>query len=178
MNPIQKRYERMFWTILRNRCGYTDAEVGSIRERNWARRVAEISKSFYWFRVEMVKTNRCTVGWKQGDCLYFDSLGMLMTRKCPKSICPHAVAAISPVIYSALDRMGRGADPAQLQVEYVSCTDPGFDHKGLGNNLMKVHYERMPLREYLQTTMALTLSPHVLIRSSAARGPNPGGIEA
>ncbi len=178
MQFLPKGYERLFWKILQNRCGYTDAEIASIRERNWARRVADISKSLSWFRVEMVKTNRCTVGWKQGDCLYFDSLGMLMRRKCPKLICPHAVAAVSPVIYACLDRMGRGADPSQVQVEYVSCTDPGFDHKGLGNNLMKICYERMPLHEFVRTTIGLSLTPHLLFRSSAARGPSPGGMDA
>ncbi len=168
----------MFWRILRNRAGYTDKEINKLLETKWAPRVAEITKSFYWFRVEMVKTNRCTAGWKQGDCLYFDPLGMLMKRKCPKTICPHAIATISPVIYACLDRMGRGADPSQMQVEYVSCTDPGFDHKGMGNNLMKVIYERMPLAEYLLTASGQTMTSHVLFRSSSARGPNPGGIES
>jgi uncharacterized repeat protein (TIGR04076 family) len=177
MDLLQKGYAAMFWRILRNRGGYTDKEIAKLHETKWARGVAEISRGFYWFRVEMVKTNRCTVGWKQGDCLYFDSLGMLMKRKCPESICPHAIASISPVIYSCLDRMGRGADPSKFQVEYVSCTDPGFDHKGLGNNLMKISYERMPFPEYLRTTVGLTLTPNLLFRSTTARGPNPGGIE-
>ena len=177
MHLLQKLYKKMFWRILRNRGGYTDAEVTSLQERKWPHRVAEISKSFYWFRVEMVKTNRCTAGWKQGECLYFDSLGMLMRRKAPRTICPHAIAAISPVIYSSLDRTARGADPSKMLVEYVSCTDPGFDHKGLGNNLMKIMYERMPIHEYLRTTIGLVLTPHVLLRSTVARGPNPGGIE-
>ena len=147
----------------------TRDEIAKLNERKWAHGVADISKSFYWFRVEMVKTNRCTVGWKQGDCIYFDSLGMLMKRKCPKSICPHAIASVSPVIYSCLDRMGRGADPSKMQVAFVSCTDPGFDHKGLGNNLMKVTYERMPFHEYVRTTVGLTLTSHLFLRSSRAR---------
>jgi uncharacterized repeat protein (TIGR04076 family) len=112
MSLLQKGYAGVFWRILRNRGGYSDREVEKLHETTWAHGVAELSRSFYWFRVEMVKTNRCTVGWKQGDCLYFDSLGMLMRRKCPKSICPHAIASISPIIYSCLDRMGRGADPS------------------------------------------------------------------
>ncbi len=141
---IEKGYREFFWRLMRNRSGYSEAEIAKIRERAWAKGVSTFSRSLYWFRMERVETNRCTVGWKQGDRLYFGFLGMLIRRKAPKTICPHAVAAISPVIYACLDRMGRGADPAEVQVQYVNCTDPGFDQMGLGNNLMRVHYERMP----------------------------------
>ena len=44
----------MFWRILRNRGGYTDKEIEKLHETTWAHGVAEISRSFYWFRVEMV----------------------------------------------------------------------------------------------------------------------------
>jgi len=101
---------------------------------------------------------------------------MLITRKCPGLVCPHAIAALSPVIYSCLDRIGRGADPAKMQFDYVCCTDPGFDNKGMGNNLMRITYERMPILEYLRGMMSLT--PYILFPSLRARGTSPGGYHS
>lgn len=173
MNLIKRTYAWITWLIIRNRSGYTDTEIKTLRKTIWLTKLTGMKKSFYWFKVEMFKTNRCSAGWKQGDTLFFDFSGMLITRKCPKAVCPHAIAALSPVMYSCLDRSGRGANPAHMLVQYVSCTDPGFHQKGMGNNLMKVTYERMPIFEYLRNM--LDLAPRLFFRSWVTRGLNPPG---
>ena len=174
MGFMEKTYAKILWRYLKNKCGYTDNEMAKLKEMKWLKKYEDRSLSFYWLVVEMVKTNRCTVGFKQGQKIYFDNTGMLIKRKSPNRICPHAIAALSPVIYIVLDRIGRGADPAKMQVDHVCCTDPGFDHGGLGNNLMKISFERMPFLSYLRNMMDMQWN--ILFRAKGARGPNPGGI--
>lgn len=174
MQWIDDLYSKIVWRIFRNRGGYTDREIEEVKKKKWVIPLMDMSRSFHWFKVEMVKTNRCSVGWKEGDRLYFDFSGMLLKRKCPGLICPHAIAALSPVMYTALDRIGRGADPAQLQFDHVCCTDPGFDKKGLGNNLMKISLEKVPIWDYLMNMLPLQL--YLFHHAWKARGKNPGGL--
>jgi uncharacterized repeat protein (TIGR04076 family) len=166
--------DKAFWKIFRNRLGYTDEEIGALRKVKWAQNLPEAFTNPYWIKVEMVKTNRCSVGWKQGDALYFSAGGMLISRKAPGTVCPHAIAALSPVFYTCLDRLSRGEDPENIAIDHVSCTDPGFDQKGLGNNTMKVTFERMPFYQRLKDT--LSGIPYMFYRSQTARGPEPGGL--
>jgi len=174
MNWIRDTYKKIFLRIMRNRSGYTDDEIAELKKTKWLSSFSDLSRSFYWFKVEMVKTNRCTAGWKQGDCLYFDPTGMLIKRKLPNVICPHAIAALSPIIYACWDRIGRGSNPADMLIDHISCTDPGFANGGLGNNLMKITYERMPLMQNLLYILSMT--PHLFFYSSKARGSNPPGF--
>ncbi|MBN2283240.1 MAG: TIGR04076 family protein [Deltaproteobacteria bacterium] len=174
MQWIRDVYSKIVWRIIRNRSGYTDSEIDELKRTKWLIPLTDMTRSFYWFKVEMVKTNRCTVGWKEGDRLYFDFTGMLLRRKSPCLICPHAIAALSPVMYTALDRIGRGADPTQLQFDHVCCTDPGYDKKGLGNNIMRITCEKVSLWDYLMNM--LPLQPFLFYRAWKARGTNPGGL--
>jgi len=174
MSLTQNIYENMFWRILKNRSGYSDEEISELGNVKAARNLAKISNIFHWIKVEIVKSNRCTIGWKEGDTLYFDFMGMLITRKSPKLICPHALASLSPVLYSIMDRIGRGADPQDLQIDHISCTDPGFENGGMGNNVMRITFERMP---FLDLNFYMTsLAPYLFFYSRKARGSNPGGI--
>jgi uncharacterized repeat protein (TIGR04076 family) len=166
--------ENMVWKVMRNKFGYTDEEIEQLRNTKWAARLPEIFSSPNWIKVEMVKTNRCSVGFKQGDALYFNIGGMLISRKAPPAVCPHAIAALSPAFYACLDRLSRGADPKDIVIDHVSCTDPGFDHKGLGNNTMRITFEPMPISQRLRDTWSAL--PYMFHRSSDARGPDPGGL--
>ena len=171
-----KIYEKVLWTILKNRGGYTDEEIADLRRAEWTRNFSNPELAKYWIKVEMVKTNRCTAGWQQGDRFYFDHVGMLIARKAPATVCPHAIATLSPAIYAYLDRITRGAKPEEMMIDHVSCTDPGFDYKGLGNNTMRISLERIPAWESLRN-MAPQLQ-YLFRRRDKARGPDPGGIPA
>jgi uncharacterized repeat protein (TIGR04076 family) len=174
MKWLQRTYEKLAWRMLGNKYGFSKREVGKLQKTKWVPTLMDITRPFYWFRVDMEKTNRCSAGWKEGQSLYFDFSGMLITRKSPKLICPHALAVISPIIYSCLDRIMRGANPSGMQINYISCTDPGYDQLGMGNNLFKITYERAPLVVCLRSM--LSLAPYILFRSSKARGSNSGGL--
>ena len=157
-----------------NRLGYSDEEVDELKKTIWVPNMSGAAAFPYWIKVEMVKTNRCSAGWKQGDTLYFSNVGMLISRKAPRIVCPHAIAALSPAFYACMDRLTRGADPREVIIDHVSCTDPGFDNKGLGNNTMRITFERIPF--YQRLLDMLTAIPYFFYRSSKARGPNPGGL--
>jgi len=164
----------MVWKVLRNKFGYTDEEIEQLKKTKWASRLPEIFSSPYWIKVEMVKTNRCSVGFKQGDALYFNIGGMLITRKAPAQVCPHAIAALSPAFYACLDRLSRGEDPKGIVIDHVCCTDPGFDYNGLGNNTMRITFEPIPSSQRLRDTWSAM--PYMFYRSPDARGPDPGGL--
>ena len=175
MNLLQRINTILFWRYMKNNAGYSFRELVRFKNLKWLRKFEDVSLGFYWFKVELIKTNRCTMGWTEGQKIYFDNTGMLITRTCTKRVCPHAIAAVSPVIYSALDRIGRGADPSDIMIDHVACTDPGFDQNGLGNNLMKITFERMPAHSYCLNT--LDMMKRILFASKEARGTNPGGLQ-
>jgi uncharacterized repeat protein (TIGR04076 family) len=164
----------MVWKLMRNKFGYTDEEIEQLKSMKWVMNLTKAFSSPNWIKVEMVKTNRCSVGFQQGDVLYFNIGGMLISRKAPAAVCPHAIAALSPAFYLCLDRLTRGTDPKDIVIDHVSCTDPGFDQKGLGNTTMRITFEPMPISQRLHDTWSAL--PYLFHRSSNARGPDPGGL--
>jgi len=174
---IGKIYAEIVWRLLGNRSGYTAEEINTLRAAKWLPAIAE-NISFFRrrFRVEMIKTNRCTVGFREGQSLYFDFNGMMITRKCPSAVCSHAIHAVSSALYVALDRMSRGSDPNDSQFAYVHCEDPGFNHKGMGNNLMKITFEKAPIWDIL--LYLVDNLPYLLLPSKNTRGHIEEGVEA
>ena len=120
----------------------------------------------YWLKAEAVCSHNCSALHTQGKALYFNPLGMLVTHKCPPAVCPHAVAAASPLVYLYYDYLLRGQDPASIVYATVPCTDVGVEYGGLGRNLFRITYERMPIWE--SARFLLRFAPFLVLTNKKA----------
>jgi len=109
----------------------------------------------YWIKVEPVCARHCMGRSVEGKPFYLNAMGLLIRHKCPPEICVHAVAQISPLMYSYYDHMLQKKDPNTTIFDHVACTDPGLEEGGLGSNLFRITREKMPLWEYLRSSLSL-----------------------
>ncbi len=175
MKPLVKR-------IIVNRWGYSKEEFRKAAELGFFE-VLGVKSMFYWLKAEPVCSLHCSGCHSEGRPFYFDPMGMLIRHRCPPSMCIHGLSQLSPVIYDYYDHMLRGEDPNRMIFDHITCTDMGVEMGGLGSNLFRITYERMPLLEVMR--FMLTMAPYLFFRNRRARGecravreaPTSGGPE-
>jgi uncharacterized repeat protein (TIGR04076 family) len=160
MQPVMRR-------ITLNRWGYTDQEL-SKAEGLGLFGVLDLEAMSYWIVADPVCSAHCSGCHNEGRPLYFNAMGMLIKRKCPPSICIHGLSQLSPIIYNYYDHLLQGKDPNEMVFDHVTCTDIGLEMGGLGHNLFRVTYEKMPFIEFIR--FMLTMTPYIFFRNRRARG--------
>ncbi len=160
LKPLLKR-------IVMNRWNYTEEEYAKAAELGFFD-ILDLRAMGYWIKAEPVCSHHCSGCHNEGRPLYFNALGLLLRHKCPPYICIHGLSQISPLIYSYYDHLLMGRDPNKTVFKYVTCTDIGLEEGGLGDNLFKVSYEKMPLIELLR--FLATMSFYLFFRNEKARG--------
>jgi uncharacterized repeat protein (TIGR04076 family) len=95
-------------------------------------------------------------------------MGMLIRHKCPPGVCIHGLSQLSPIIYNYYDHMLQGKDPNDMVFDHVTCTDIGLEMGGMGDNLFRITYEKMPFLEFMR--FMLTMTPYIFFRNKRARG--------
>jgi uncharacterized repeat protein (TIGR04076 family) len=168
--------------VIKNRWGYTDEEFRRAMDTGLFD-ILSVRALMYWLKAEPVCSRNCSACHNEGRPLYFNPMGMLVRHKCPPAVCIHGLSQLSPLIYDYYDHMIRGADPREMVFDHVTCTDLGLEHGGMGSNLFRLSYERMPLMEVAR--FLLSMAPYLFVRNRRARGecraleeaPRSGGPE-
>ncbi|MBN1363571.1 MAG: hypothetical protein JW976_02070 [Syntrophaceae bacterium] len=160
MKPIMRR-------ITKNRWDYNDQELNKAAELGLFD-VIDLKAMRHWIVADPICSVHCSGCHNEGRPLYFNALGMLIRHKCPSGICIHGLSQLSPIIYNYYDYMLQGKDPSEMIFNHATCTDIGLEMGGLGNNLFRVTYEKMPFLEFLR--FMLTMTPYLFIRNKRARG--------
>ncbi len=143
---VQKKF-------LRNRCGLTESEMQPLMDMEFF--TSDSLK--YWVKAEPVSSRRCAACHYEGRPLYFNALGLLIRRKCPPWICPHAIAQLSPVLYGLLDLPFDTKRTDRMLYKHITCTDPGMGRGGMGNVIFRLTREKMPPLERLWFLLTLLL---------------------
>jgi len=164
---IDKLVQKVARRVVKNRWNYNPAEFEKASSLGFFN-VLSVRAGRYWLKAEAVCSRHCSALHTQGTALYFNPLGMLVTHKCPPAVCPHAVAAISPIVYLYYDYLLRGKDPGSIVFASVPCTDVGVEYGGLGTNLFRITYEKMPLWE--SARFLLSLAPYLVFKNRKAMG--------
>ena len=167
MSFIDKIMQPMFQRIILNRWDYTEEEYRQA-EGLGLFGVLDLEAMRYWIVADPVCSAHCGGCHNEGRPLYFSAMGMLIRHKCPPSICIHGLSQLSPVIYNYYDHLLQGKDPNDMVFDHVTCTDLGLEMGGLGNNLFRVTYERMPFLEFARFMLSMT--PYLLVRNKRGRG--------
>jgi uncharacterized repeat protein (TIGR04076 family) len=155
------------YRIQLNRWGYTEEEHRQALELGLFDAV-DLQAMRHWIVAEPVCSSHCTGCHNEGRPLYFNAMGLLIRHKCPPGVCPHAVSQLSPLIYNYYDHMLRGQDPNDMVFDHITCTDAGLEWGGMGDNLFRITYEKMPLLEFLRFMLSMT--PYIFFPNRRARG--------
>jgi uncharacterized repeat protein (TIGR04076 family) len=167
MNFIDRLMKPIMRTITKNRWDYTDQEFSKAEELGLFD-VLDLRAMRHWIVADPVCSVHCSGCQNEGRPFYFNALGLLIRHKCLPGICIHGLSQISPVIYTIYDHLLQGKDPNEMVFDHVSCTDIGVEMGGLGRNLFRVTYEKMPFLEFIR--FMLTMTPYLFFRNKRARG--------
>jgi len=86
------------------------------------------------------------------------------------------LSQLSPLIYNYWDHMLQGKDPNQMIFDHVACTDIGLQNGGLGDNIIRLRREKMPLLEI--ACFMMSMFPYFFIKNKKARGKYHAAMEA
>lgn len=167
MGIVDRLMQPMLHRIILNRWGYT-AEEYSQAGRLGLFAALDFGALRHWIVADPVCSLHCSACHQEGRPLYFNAMGMLIRHKCPPGICVHGLSQLSPVIYNYYDHMLQGKDPNDMVFSHVACTDLGLEAGGLGQNLFRITYEKMPFIEFVR--FMLSMSPYLFVRNKRARG--------
>jgi uncharacterized repeat protein (TIGR04076 family) len=167
MSLIDKIMQPMLHRISLNRWDYTEEEYRQA-EGLGLFGVLDMEALRYWIVADPVCSAHCTGCHNEGRPLYFNAMGMLIKHKCPPSICIGGLSQLSPIIYNYYDHLLQGKDPNDMVFDHVTCTDLGLDMGGMGHNLFRVTYEKMPFLEFARFMLSMT--PYLFVRNKRGRG--------
>ena len=128
------------WKFIKKQLGFTNEEMKKFRENprneDILNKAPELLKKT--IVVEVIDSHGCNSQHKVGDKLYFDALGNLLTKKCPKRICIHALHAITPQIFTVNELLCAGVDPNEMRFKRAACFDVGLECGGWGRIVMEI----------------------------------------
>lgn len=90
---------------------------------------------------EIIESHGCYIGYRTGDLLYFDGGGNLLTSKAPKRICPFAMNALTPGLFTVQELFFAGVDPNEMRFKTAGCPDVGLGCGGWGHVVFKLRVE-------------------------------------
>jgi uncharacterized repeat protein (TIGR04076 family) len=137
------KVDESVWNSFQKHVGYTDEEMKEFREnpRNedvLSKGPALMNKTIV---VEVVKSHACNSQHREGDKLYFDGAGNLITKLCPKRICIYALSSVTMGIFASNELFYAGVDPNEMRFNRFSCFDVGVKCGGWGNIVMEIRVE-------------------------------------
>jgi len=128
------------WKFIKKQLGFTNEEMKKFRENprneDILNKAPELLKKT--IVVEVIESHGCNSQHKVGDKLYFDAIGNLLTKKCPKRICIHALHAITPQIFTVNELLCAGVDPNEMRFKRAACFDVGLECGGWGRIVMEI----------------------------------------
>jgi uncharacterized repeat protein (TIGR04076 family) len=134
--------ERM-WRIMQWRLGYDDEEMAAFRQD--PRNADVVSKAGALLETtlvaEVVDAHGCNSRHKEGDRLFFDGAGNLITKKGPDRICVHLLSAASTLILAANELFYAGVDPNEMRFNRAGCIDVGVACGGWGRVVIELRAE-------------------------------------
>ncbi len=130
-------------SFIQEHLGYTDEEMKIFLEnpkniKILAKAPKIMNKTIV---IEVMKSHGCNSQHKVGDKLYFDGMGNLLTKLCPKRICISALSAVEKLIYASTALSYAGANPNEMEFNRVGCSDVGLQCGGWGNIVMEIRVE-------------------------------------
>ena len=136
-------WNKIKWNFIKKRLGYTNEEMKMFREN--PRNEDVLSKAPELIKqtiiAEVIDSRGCNSQHRDGDRLYFDGAGNLLTKMCPKRICVYALNAITPQLFTVNELLLAGVDPNEMRFKRAACFDVGLECGGWGRIVMEIKVE-------------------------------------
>jgi len=136
---------------IKERLGYSDEELKIFLDN--PKNIEILTKSMPLMNktivIEVIESHGCNSQHKVGDKLYFDGVGNLLTKLCPKKVCIYALSVLDKLIHSTFELFYAGTDPNEMRFKRASCFDIGLKCGGWGNVIMELKVvDRNKLKTY------------------------------
>lgn len=131
------------WNMMQNRMGYTDEEMNHFKSdpRNVdvvGKFAAHMNKTVV---AEVVESHGCFSEHRVGDKFHLDIAGNVLSARCPERVCVHALASVSPAVFTMAELILAGIDPNDMRFKRVGCPDVGLRCGGWGRIVMEVRVQ-------------------------------------
>lgn len=132
--------DELIWKLTQKRLGYSDEEMETFQQdpRNadvLSKGLAVTKKNII---LEVVESHGCNSRHKVGDKFYFDGVGNLLTKKCPRKLCAYSLSAALMLVFAANEMLFTRVDPNQMRFKRASCFDVGFNCGGWGQIVLEL----------------------------------------
>lgn len=128
------------WDMIQDHLGYTDEEMEIFKKLPRNTDVMAMAPELLnkTITCTVVEANGCNTRHKVGDTFYFDGAGNLLTKLNPKRICVHALAVMSPLIFTVNEMIYAGVDPNDIRFNRFGCFDVGVKCGGWGRIIVEI----------------------------------------
>ena len=131
------------WKFVQEHLRYTDDEMKKFRQN--PRNADVISKTPALMNktivVEVIDSHGCNSQHKVGDKFYFDGVGNLLTKFCPKRICFGILHSMPILISIVFELFYAGVDPNEMRFKRIGCGDVGLECGGWGRVVVEIKIE-------------------------------------
>ena len=128
------------WEVVQAHLGYSEEEMKAFRENPRNEEVlrkapALLDKTIV---IEVVASHGCNSRHQVGDKFYFDGVGNLLTKRCPKKVCIYALHAATGMIFASNELFYAGVDPNEMRFRRAACFDVGVRCGGWGRIVLEI----------------------------------------
>jgi len=140
MSDKGKQWDKLKWRFIKRHLGYSNEEMDVFKAHPKNEDVLDMGKDLLdkEIVIEVVASKGCNSQHKEGDRIYFDGAGNLLTEKSPDKICIFAINAIAPLMYAANELFYAGVDPNRMKFKRASCIDVGVQCGGWGQVALEI----------------------------------------
>ena len=139
-------FDERKWKIIQRHLGYNDDEMLVFKEdlRNEDVLTKGAGLTGKTIILEVVESHGCNSKHKVGDKFYFDALGNLLTKLCPKKVCGYSLNAAMMMVFTANEMLFAGIDPNTIRFKRAGCFDVGLECGGWGRIVLELRVEDKP----------------------------------
>lgn len=141
MTDLGSKWDKLKWNIIKRHLGYSKEEMALFKSNPKNEEVIDKGKELIEKEivVQVVASKGCNSQHKEGDMIYFDGAGNLLSEKSPKKICIFAINAVTPLIYAANELFYAGVNPNTMKFKRASCMDVGVQCGGWGQIALEIN---------------------------------------
>jgi hypothetical protein len=129
--------------MIQKRLRLEDKEFQAIKDSLKFQRLFDniLAGSRYRLVAEIVESKGCHSGHVEGQKLFFDSAGNLLTREAPERVCAFLMPNLTVMINAFFENLLNGRDPNEVMFNRTGCYDVGPACGGWGHVIVEMRAE-------------------------------------
>ena len=130
-------------SVIQKRLNLDGGEFQGIKDNPKYQRLFDnaLKASRYRLVAEVVEAKGCHSGHVEGQKLFFDSAGNLLTRDSPERVCAFLLPNLTVLINAFFENLMNGRDPNEVMFNRTGCFDVGPACGGWGHVMVEMRAE-------------------------------------